>query len=209
MCITCVLIIPENSFYFWPLTSFLNRNRNLAMPERCPMSHIFTGDPLYNLSEEGVLGWVSERDTQHRPLTQIATKGPKGVETIHLSNFDEKGVEIRHFPHFRSNIGVETIQISHRPEKGGSKWRIICSNLHRLSTLPGTRPPIRFHVIIQNNPTRPLKATKLTIITCSAIWYEAQQQCCRLTCNIWSRTHVLFVYLIMYTWLDKFVYMHT
>ena len=32
---------------------------------------------------------------------------------------------------------VETIQIFQRPEKGGSKWRSISSNLHRVSTLPG------------------------------------------------------------------------
>ena len=44
---------------------------------------------------------------------------------------------IRYFPHFSSNIGVETIQIFQRPEKRGSKWRSICSNLHILSTLPG------------------------------------------------------------------------
>ena len=30
----------------------------------------------------------------------------------------------------------------------------------------------------------PRKATKLTIVTSSAIWYEAQQQCWRITCNI-------------------------
>ena len=56
-------------------------------------------------------------------------------------------------------------------------------------------------------PHDPSKATKLTIVTCSAIWYEAQQLCCGLTCNIRKRTYVLFVYLIMYTWRDKYVYL--
>ena len=88
----------------------------------------------------GVLGWVLDRDAQHRPLTRNATKGEKkGVETIHFAKFWQKvGVEIRHFPHFCTKIGVETIQIFQRPIKGGSKWRSICSNLHRVSTLPGS-----------------------------------------------------------------------
>ena len=44
-----------------------------------------------------------------------------------------------HFPHSCLNIGVETIQIFQRPEKGGSKWRSICSNLHRVNTPPPPR----------------------------------------------------------------------
>ena len=43
------------------------------------------------------------------------------------------------FSSFSLNIGVETIQIFQRPEKGSSKWRSICSNLHIVSTLPGGR----------------------------------------------------------------------
>ena len=39
--------------------------------------------------------------------------------------------------------------------------------------------PIRFQVIIRKIPLDPRKATKLTIVTCSAIWCEAQQQFCR------------------------------
>ena len=59
-------------------------------------------------------------------------------ETIHFAKFcQEIGVEIQHFTHFCSNIRVETIQIFQRPGKGGSKWWSICSNLHRVSTLPG------------------------------------------------------------------------
>ena len=50
------------------------------------------------------------------------------------------------------------------------------------------------------------KATKFIIASCSAIWYEAQQQCWSLTYSIWNRTYVLFVYLIMDTCLDKHVY---
>ena len=41
MCATCVLIIPENSFYFRHLTRVLsNRNRNLSVPGRCSVTHI-------------------------------------------------------------------------------------------------------------------------------------------------------------------------
>ena len=50
--------------------------------------------------------------------------------------FTKIGVEIRHFPHVCPNIGIETIQIFQRPQKGGSKWRSICSNHHIVSTLP-------------------------------------------------------------------------
>ena len=39
------------------------------------------------------------------------------------------------FSPFLLNIGVETIQIFQRPEKGGSKWRSIYSNLHRVSNV--------------------------------------------------------------------------
>ena len=152
-------------------------------------------DPLHNLIEGGIFGWVSVTDAQHRPLTQIATKGQKGVETIHFAKFGQTGVEM-HYTHFCSNIGVEAIQTSHRPENGGgggggggSKRRSICSKLPRLSTLLGTRLPIRFQVIIENNPHDPRKATTFTIVTCSAIWYETQQQCC----YIWNRMYVLFV----------------
>ena len=48
------------------------------------------------------------------------------------------GVEIRHFPHFCSNIGVETVQIFLKPEKVGSKWWSICSNILIVSTPPGS-----------------------------------------------------------------------
>ena len=47
------------------------------------------------------------------------------------------GVEMRHCPHFCSNIEVETIQIFQTHIKGGSKWRSICGNLHIASALPG------------------------------------------------------------------------
>ena len=41
------------------------------------------------------------------PLDSKWYKGPKGVETIHFAKFCQKiGVEIRHFPHFPSNIGI-------------------------------------------------------------------------------------------------------
>ena len=68
----------------------------------------------------GGLGLVSDRDA------------------VNFVKFWQKiGVEIRHFPHFCSNIGVETIQIFQTPEKGESKWWSICTNLQRVSTLPG------------------------------------------------------------------------
>ena len=99
----------------------------------CPLTSPMTLTP-----PGGVLGWVSDRDAQHRSLTRNATKGQKGGSKLYISpSFDKKRVEIRHFPHFCSNIGVKIIQIFQRPEKGGSKWRSICSNLHRVSTLPG------------------------------------------------------------------------
>ena len=58
-------------------------------------------------------------------------------------------------------------------------------------------------------PRDPRKTTTLTFATCSAIKYEALQQCCRLTCNIWKSPFVLFVYPMRYTWLDNNVYRHT
>ena len=39
----------------------------------------------------GVLGWVSDRDAQHRRLTQNATKGEKGGSKLYiLPNFAQK-----------------------------------------------------------------------------------------------------------------------
>ena len=64
----------------------------------------------------------------------------RGVETIRsfCHFFLQKiWVEIRHSLHLCSNIGVETTHIFQRPEKGGSKWRSICSNHHIVSTFPG------------------------------------------------------------------------
>ena len=53
---------------------------------------------------------------------------------------------------------------------------------------------IRNHYQKQNRHTRNLrKATKLTVVTCSAIWYEAQQYTCKM---------------IMYTCILNYVYMH-
>ena len=143
----------------------------------------------------GILGWVSDRDAQHRPLTHIATKGQKGIETIHFAKFWQKGVEIWHFPRFCSSIGVETKQTFHRPEKWGQNGR---TYLVFIKWVPSPGPDHLFDSMLLSKtiPHDPRKATKLTIITCSAIWYEAQQQCCRLTCNIWKRTYVFFC-----TWL--------
>ena len=59
-----------------------------------------SGEKKSNISKMGgwvgvVLGQVSDRDAQHRPLTRNATMvkkkgGGGGVETIHLPNFNEK-----------------------------------------------------------------------------------------------------------------------
>ena len=125
-----------------------------------------------------------------------------------LPSFDKKRVEIWHFPRFCSSIGVETKQTFHRPEKGGQNGG---AYLVFIKWVPSPGPDRLFDSksLSKTIPHDPRKATKLTIITCSAIWYEAQQQCCRLTCNIWKRTYVLFLYLIMYTWLDKYVFMYS
>ena len=46
----------------------------------------------------------------------------------------------------------------------------------------------------KNIPLDPRKATKLIIVTCSAIWCEAQQQCWRLIATFEKEhMHVLFV----------------
>ena len=144
------------------------------------------------------------------PIDSNCYKGPKSVsKQCILPNFDEKGVEIRHFPNFCSNIGVKTIQTSHRPEKGGQNGGAYVVTFIDWIPSPGPGRLFDSRALSKTIPHDPCKATKLTIVTCSAIWHEAQQQCCRLTCNIWSRRYVLFAYLIMYTWLDKYVYMYT
>ena len=80
--------------------------------------------------------WIGMLSTAH--WLEMLQASKRRVETIHFVKFWQKiGVESIHFPHFCSNIGVKTIQILQRPEKGGSKWRSICSNLQRVSTLPG------------------------------------------------------------------------
>ena len=60
-----------------------------------------------------------------------------GVETIHFSQFWWKiGVEIRFLLKYRES------KLTNFPEtwKRGSKWRSICSNLHRVSTPPPPPP---------------------------------------------------------------------
>ena len=113
-----------------------------------------SGEKKSNISKMGgwvgvVLGQVSDRDAQHRPLTRNATMVKKGGcrNYTFCPILMKKWVKIRHFPRFCGNIGVETIQIFQRPEKGQSKWRSICSGLH-------------IHVVslnpkdlINNNPT--------------------------------------------------------
>ena len=140
---TCIMIV-----------SHTNRLDNFSQSPCTVPSFRLVGWLVGWIARGGVLGWVLDRDAQHRPLTRNATKGEKkGVETIHFAKFWQKvGVEIRHFPHFCTKIGVETIQIFQRPIKGGSKWRSICSNLHRVSTLPGLNRFI-YRVNIARAPT--------------------------------------------------------
>ena len=62
--------------------------------------------------------WIGMLSTDH--WLEMLQRAKKGVETIHFVKCWPKiGVEIRHFPHFCSNIGAETIQIFQRPKKGG------------------------------------------------------------------------------------------
>ena len=97
-----------------------NINESLD-PQKTPQIARFMGPTWVPSAPGGVLGWVSDRDAQHRSLTRNATKGQKGGSKLYISpSFDQKkGVKIRHFPHFCSNIGVEIIQFFQRPEKGG------------------------------------------------------------------------------------------
>ena len=70
----------------------------------------------------GGLGWVLDGDAQHCPLTRNATKGAKkGCRNYTFRQVLTKnmGRNTTFFFHFCSNIGVETIQIFQRPEKGG------------------------------------------------------------------------------------------
>ena len=78
-----------------------------------PWAFYVTKEPL---TRWGVLGWVSDRDAQHRLLTRNTKKGQKGgggmSKLYILPNFDKKRVEIRLFPYLCSNIGVEIAQIA-------------------------------------------------------------------------------------------------
>ena len=56
---------------------------------------------------------VRVEDARKAPLTRNATMGQKEGRNYKI------GVKIRHFPHFLSNIGVETIHIFQRPKKVG------------------------------------------------------------------------------------------
>ena len=67
----------------------------------------------------GFLGWVSDRDAQHRPLTHIAKRAKKGIEIIHFDKFWQKGVEIRHFLVFAQVLGSKLNKLSTDLEKGG------------------------------------------------------------------------------------------
>ena len=69
--------------------------------------------------------------------------------------------------------------------------------------------PVRFQVIIKKNPCRPKQSHQIDYcnLLCNLVWGSAAVL--GTHCNIWKRTYVLFVYLIMYTWLDKYVYMYT
>ena len=90
--------------------------------ERAKMSH----KPVRNVTQAGPksrggfsVGFGIGMLSTARWL-EMLQRAKKGVETIHFVKCWPKiGVEIRHFPHFCSNIGAETIQIFQRPKKGG------------------------------------------------------------------------------------------
>ena len=46
MCILCVLIIPVNSFYFWPLTRFLTETKTWLCQEDVPWATYY--DSVYS-----------------------------------------------------------------------------------------------------------------------------------------------------------------
>ena len=130
---------------------------------------------------------------------KLLQRAKKGVETIHSAKFWPKGVQIGHSPHFAQILGAKLYKLFTDLKKGGQNREAY------VVTFIEWVPPLLPGRLLDS---KSFKATKLTIVTCSAIWYEVQQQCCRLTCNIWKRTHVLFVYLVMHTWLDRSVYMY-
>ena len=134
------------------------------------------------------------------PWLTLLQRAKKGIETIHFAKFWQKGVEIRHFPSFCWSIGVKTKQTFHRPGIGGSKWRNICS-IHKMSTFPRTRSPIRFQVAVQNNPPRPTQSHLI--------------DCCNLLCNLaWGSAAVLQNHLqhlkenVCVTCVPDYVYMN-
>ena len=148
----------RKQFLFLTSDALPNHNRNLTVPGRCPVSHIFTGDPLHNLTEGGgfsvrfLIGMLSTAR-----WLKLLQRVKKGVETIHFAKFWRKRGRNKFSSSLLKYWGRNHTNFP-KTWKRGSKWRSICSSLHRLSTLPGTRPPIRFQVIIQNNPPRPTQS---------------------------------------------------
>ena len=100
----------------------------------------------------GVLGQVSDRDAPQRPSTRNATRVEKGGRNyafcpILMKNggrntFSSFLLKCRGqnttFFSFLLKYRGRNYTIFQRPEKGGSKWRSIYSNLHRVSTFPGS-----------------------------------------------------------------------
>ena len=134
---------------YWPFVRGIHRS-----PVNSPHKGQWRVALMFSLICTWINGWVINRKAGdlrcHRahydvtvmrcsavPVESKCYKGAnRGVETIHFAKFWQKiGGEIQHFRHFCSDIGVKTIQIFPRPEKGGSKWRSLCSNLHIVSTL--------------------------------------------------------------------------
>ena len=101
---------------------------------------------------KAVLGRISDRDAPQRPSTRNATRVKKrgrnytfcpilmknrGRNTTFSSFLLKYRGQNTTFFSFLLKYRGRSYKIFQRPEKGGSKWRSIYSNLHRVSTSPG------------------------------------------------------------------------
>ena len=105
---------------------------------------------------------------------KLLQRAKRGLETIHFAKFWRKGGRTTFSSSLLKYWGRNHTNFP-QTWKRGSKWRSICSNLHRLSTLPRTRPPIRFQVIVQNNPSRPTQSHQIDHcnLLCNLVWGSA------------------------------------
>ena len=98
----------------------------------------------------GVLGQVLDREAQHRPSTRNVTRVKKGGQNYTFCPIlmKNRGCNTT-FSSFSLKYRVETIQNFQRPEKGGSKWRSICSNLHIVSPTSDFRQRFVNHIWLE------------------------------------------------------------